>query len=82
MARAAKWSSLKSTSIGRTKVRTWDRYLVYESEHLFCYIVGGVASPLLANVYLHEMDLYWQEQERLIQTNRERILDLVRGATG
>jgi 8-oxo-dGTP pyrophosphatase MutT (NUDIX family) len=36
-------------------------------------------------VHWHDLDrlpeLYWQEQERLIQTNRERIIHLVRGTT-
>ena len=29
----------------------------------FCYIVGGVISPLLANVYLHYVLDAWFEQE-------------------
>ncbi len=49
---------MKSVSIAGTKVRTRDRYLVHECEHFFCHIVGGVASPILANVYLHELDEY------------------------
>src|SRR4051812_36243702 len=24
-----------------------------------CNFVGGVVSPVLANIYLHQMDLYW-----------------------
>jgi retron-type reverse transcriptase len=37
-------------------VRTRDGYLVHERQHLFCYIVGGVVSPLLANIALHGME--------------------------
>jgi RNA-directed DNA polymerase len=34
---------------------------------------GGIASPLLANVSLHEMDLYWQERYNSMSTRqRER----------
>jgi RNA-directed DNA polymerase len=34
---------------------------------------GGIASPLLANVYLHEMDLHWQERYNSMSTRqRER----------
>ena len=39
---------------------TRDFLLVLELYHFFCNIVGGVASPLLANVYLHEFDK-WAE---------------------
>jgi RNA-directed DNA polymerase len=53
---AVKWSSLKSISITSTKVRTRDRYLVHEPQHFFCHIVGGVASPLLANIALDGME--------------------------
>ncbi len=34
---------------------------------------GGIASPLLANAYLHEMDRYWQERYNSMSTRqRER----------
>src|SRR5437660_10452598 len=53
---AANGSSSKSVSIGCTKVGSRDRYLVHERKHFFCHIVGGVASPLLANIALHGME--------------------------
>ncbi len=31
---------------------------------------GGIASPLLANVYLHEMDLYWQKRYNSMSTRQ------------
>ncbi len=55
---AAKRGSLKSISIACTKVRTRDRYLVHERQHLFCNIVGGVISPLLSNILLDKLDKY------------------------
>src|SRR5712691_8037922 len=48
--------AFKAISIGSTKARTRDFLLVLELYHLFCNIVGGVASPLLANIYLHRFD--------------------------
>src|SRR6266568_9481941 len=53
---AVKWSSLKSVSITCTKVRTRDRYLVHEPQHFFCYIVGGVYSPVIANMALDGLE--------------------------
>src|SRR5205085_8879288 len=47
--------AFKAISIGSTKARTRDFLLVLELYHLFCNIVGGVLSPLLANVALHGM---------------------------
>jgi RNA-directed DNA polymerase len=31
-----------------------------------CKIVGGVTSPLLANIYLHVLDMYWAQQYSLL----------------
>jgi len=40
---------------------TRDSLLVLELYHLFCNIVGGVASPLLANIYLDQLDQYVEQ---------------------
>jgi retron-type reverse transcriptase len=29
---------------------------------MFCNIVGGVISPLLSNIYLHELDRIWEDR--------------------
>ena len=47
--------AFKAISIGSAKARTRDFLLVLELYHLFCNIVGGVVSPLLANIALHGM---------------------------
>src|SRR5215211_4424371 len=31
-----------------------------------CKIVGGVTSPVLANIYLHVLDRYWTQQYRAL----------------
>jgi hypothetical protein len=33
-----------------------DSFLKFEAYHLFCYIVGGVCSTLLANIALHGLE--------------------------
>ena len=33
---------------------------------MFCQIVGGVVSPLLANIYLHVLDMYWAQQYAML----------------
>ncbi|MDQ6662490.1 MAG: hypothetical protein M3Z24_16190 [Chloroflexota bacterium] len=53
--------AFKAISIGSTKARTRDFLLVLELYHLFCYIVGGVVSPLLRNIYLNKLDEYMEE---------------------
>jgi Reverse transcriptase (RNA-dependent DNA polymerase)/Type II intron maturase len=63
---------VKSVSIAGTKVRTRDRYLVHECEHFFCHIVGGVFSPLLANIYLDKLDKYIERQLIPAHTKGER----------
>src|SRR4051812_8281102 len=40
----------------------WDRHR--QIERKFCTIVGGVISPLLANVYLHDVFDLWAERWR------------------
>src|SRR5436189_3883765 len=52
--------ALKAISIGSAKARTRDFLLVLELYHFFCHIVGGVISPVLANIYLHELDLFME----------------------
>ena len=51
---------LKTVAIGRTQSFTGDPYR--EVYHAFCYFVGGVLSPLLANVYLHELDKFVEHE--------------------
>ena len=63
---------------------------VWQQTHYFLFLTeetqGKPTDRRDWEVNWHDLDrlpdLYWQEQERLIQTNRERILELVRGATG
>jgi retron-type reverse transcriptase len=45
---------LKPVAIGGPQPRPWDPYR--ELKKPFCNIAGGVASPLLSNVYLHVLD--------------------------
>jgi len=40
---------------------TRDFLLVLELYHLFCNIVGGVASPILSNIVLHEFDCWLED---------------------
>jgi hypothetical protein len=41
-----------------------------EVYHIFSYIVGGVASPVLANIVLHELDC-WLEEEKGVNPPEE-----------
>lgn len=54
------------------KVRTRDAYLVHEPQHLFCYIVGGVVSPILANIYLHEFDQFMRHMKEQFNQGKRR----------
>ncbi len=47
-------SPLKSLSVGCTKARAWNRYLVHKTQDRFGNIVGGVTAPVL-----------WTGQDRL-----------------
>jgi RNA-directed DNA polymerase len=40
------------------------RYGYYKLKRPFCMIVGGVASPLLANIYMHRFLKYWRQTGR------------------
>ncbi|HEY7118371.1 MAG TPA: NUDIX hydrolase [Tepidisphaeraceae bacterium] len=61
---------------------------VWQKTHYFLFLTreteGKPTDRRDWEVHWHELDklpaLYWQEQERLIQTNRERIIDLIRRA--
>src|SRR5712691_11487694 len=64
--------AFKAISIGSTKARTRDFLLVLELYHLFCNIVGGVVSPVLANIYLDKLDKY-VETELLPQHNQGKL---------
>jgi 8-oxo-dGTP pyrophosphatase MutT (NUDIX family) len=63
---------------------------VWQQTHYFLFLTdeteGKPTDRRDWEVHWHDLDrlpeLYWQEQERLIETNRERIIELVRGATG
>ena len=57
---------MEAISIGCTQLSSRDRSLIHETQDLFGNIVGGVVSPVLANVYLHELDLF-------IKTLKERF---------
>jgi len=51
----------KSVSIPGTQVRLWDARR--ELDHPFCNFVGSVCSPLLANIFLHEVLDAWYERD-------------------
>src|SRR5437763_17039259 len=53
-------------------MRTRDGYLVHECEHLFCYIVGGVVSPILANIYLHKFDQFMNHMKEQFDQGKRR----------
>jgi hypothetical protein len=52
------WCAFETISIGGAKAMTRDFLLVLELYHLFCNIVGGVLSPVLANIYLDKLDTF------------------------
>lgn len=51
----------KSVSIPGTQVRLWDARR--ELYHPFCNFVGSVCSPLLTNIFLHEVLDAWYERD-------------------
>jgi 8-oxo-dGTP pyrophosphatase MutT (NUDIX family) len=63
---------------------------VWQETHYFLFLTeeteGKPTDRRDWEVHWHDLDrlpdLYWQEQERLIQTNRGKIIDWVRGAGG
>jgi len=52
---------MKTLAVGRAQLLTRDAYL--EMPGLVCNIVGGVLSPLLANIFLHEVLDVWFERD-------------------
>src|SRR5215216_4539116 len=51
----------------------WTRALLYQAlKRAFCNIVGGVVSPLLANIYLNELDRYMRKYTGLPQQEKTR----------
>jgi hypothetical protein len=55
---AIKRCAMEAVPIGCTQLSSRDRYLIHETQDLFCYIVRGVLSPLLANIYLDKLDKF------------------------
>jgi ADP-ribose pyrophosphatase YjhB (NUDIX family) len=63
---------------------------VWQKTHYFLFLTdetqGKPTDRRQWEVHWHDLDrlpdLYWPEQERLIQTNREKIIDAVRRAGG
>ncbi len=51
---------------------TRDFLLVLELYHLFCNIVGGVVSPILANVLLHELDIFMKTVKEQFYQGKKR----------
>ncbi|GHO88608.1 reverse transcriptase/maturase family protein [Dictyobacter formicarum] len=52
---------MEALSVGGTQLSSWDRSLIHETQNLFGNIVGGVLSPLLANIYLHNLDTFIED---------------------
>ena len=55
-------SATKASTVAGLERSTWDRYCQLKAE--FCQIVGGEASPLLANIYLYYAFDLWVESWR------------------
>jgi RNA-directed DNA polymerase len=62
--------AIKPVTIARSE--PFARDIGRELYHQFCNIVGGVVSPLLANIYLHELDRYMERYTALTQYQRRR----------
>jgi hypothetical protein len=54
--------SFESRSVSGAKAAARDVLLQFKLYQLFCNIVGGVVSPLLANIYWHRFDAWFVEQ--------------------
>lgn len=63
---------METVSIGCTQLSSRDRYLIHETQDLFGNIVGGVASPILANIYLHELEEKIEEIRQRIERGGQR----------
>jgi len=72
----------EAVAIVRAQPIPWDRYR--QIKRKFCTIVGGVASPLLANIYLHYVFDLWAERWRRREATGDMVItryadDLVLG---
>jgi 8-oxo-dGTP pyrophosphatase MutT (NUDIX family) len=85
----AGFSNLKLLGDLGTGERLGGKKNVWQKTHYFLFLTdelkGRPTDQRDWEVHWHDLDrlpsLYWPEQERLVQTNREKIIDLVTRAT-
>jgi RNA-directed DNA polymerase len=67
---ARRLTSARQATLAVAGSQTSSRNGYIEHEGLFCKIVLGVVSPLLANVYLHELDKYMRRYTALSEAEK------------